>query len=72
MAPTQNHTSVPLYLTEWGVFVAEVIMFGLKSAPTTFQLIITEIFDEYIPAFMQVFLDDFAVYGQQLEDLTQL
>ena len=60
------------FVTEWGVFVAEVMMFGLKTTPTTFQRIITEIFDEYILAFMQVFLDDFAVYGQQLEHLTQL
>ena len=38
------------FVTEWGVFVAEVIIFGLKTAPATFQPIITEIFDEYIPA----------------------
>ena len=60
------------FVTKCGVFVAVVMMFGLKTAPTTFQRIITEIFDDYIPAFMQVFLDDFAVYGQQLEHLTQL
>ena len=24
------------FVTEWGVFVAEVMMFGLKTAPTTF------------------------------------
>ena len=48
-------------------FVAEVMMFGLKTAPAMFQRIITEIFNEYIRAFMQVFFDDFAVYGQRLE-----
>ena len=56
-------------MTDWGVFVVVVMMFRLKTAPTTFQHIIIEIFDEYIPAFMQVFLDDFVVYGQQLEHL---
>ena len=50
------------FITEWGVFVAVVMMFGLKTTPTTFQRIIAEIFDDYISAFMQVFLDDFAVY----------
>ena len=30
------------FVTEWGVFVAIVIMFGLKTAPTTFQIIIQE------------------------------
>ena len=43
------------FVTEWGVFVAVVSMFGLKTAPTTFQGIISEVFIEYIPAFMQVF-----------------
>ena len=47
-------------------------MFGLKTAPATFQRIITKIFHDYIPAFMQVFLDDFAVYGHRLEHMTQL
>ena len=50
---------------EWGVFVAIVMMFGLKIAPATFQSTITEIFGDVIHAFMQVFLDDFAVYGTQ-------
>ena len=46
------------FVTEWGVFVAVVMMFGLKTTPTTFQRVIQGIFVEYIPAFMQVFLDD--------------
>ena len=57
------------FVTEWGVFVAVVMMFGLKTAPTTFQRFIMEIFGEYIPGFMQVFLDDFAVYSRQTEHL---
>ena len=60
------------FVTEWGVFVAEVMMFGLKTTPATFQRIITEIFHDYISAFMQVFLNDFAVYGHCLEHMTQL
>ena len=55
------------FVTEWGVFVAIVMIFGLKTA--TFQCIITEIFNDYIPAFMHVFLEDFTMYGQQLEHL---
>ena len=47
-------------------------MFGLKTVLATFQRIITEIFHDYIPAFMQVFLDNFAVYGHRLEHMTQL
>ena len=57
------------FVTEWGFFVAVVMMFGLKTAPTTFQRIIMEIFAEYIPGFMQVLLDDFAVFGGSTEHL---
>ena len=59
-------------VTDWGVYVAVVMMFGLKTAPTTFQRTITEIFGEYIPAFMQVFLEDFAVYGTTADHLQHL
>ena len=52
------------FVTEWGVFVAIVMMFRLKTVPTTFQRIIMEIFGEYIPGFMQVFLNDFVVYSR--------
>ena len=48
------------------------MMFGLKTAPATFQRTVTEIFGEYIPAFMQVFLDDFAVYGTATDHLQHL
>ena len=54
------------FFTDWGVYVVVVMMFGLKTAPATFQRTITEIFGEYILAFMQVFLDDFAIYGQHV------
>ena len=49
------------FVIEWGVFVAVVMMFELKTTPTIFQRVIQEIFADYIPAFMQVFLDDFVV-----------
>ena len=52
------------FITDWGVFVVVVMMFGLKTVQATFQRIITEIFGEYIPGFMHVFLDDFVVYSK--------
>ena len=60
------------FVTNWGVFVAIVMMFGLKTAPTTFQRIIAEFFGEFIPTFMQVFLDDFAVYWMRANNLGHL
>ena len=32
------------FVTEWGVFVTVVMMFGLKIAPATFQRIISKVF----------------------------
>jgi hypothetical protein len=37
--------------------------FGLCNALTTFQRAMTKGFQEYIGEFMQVFLDDFTIYG---------
>ena len=47
-------------------------MFRLKKTPATFQRMIKGIFGEYIPAFMQVFSDDFAVYGTTAEHFQHL
>jgi hypothetical protein len=44
------------FVTEWGVFMVVVMMFGLKTTPATFQRIIMEVFEDYILGFMQVFL----------------
>ena len=60
------------FVTEWGVFVAVVMMFGLKNAPITFQRMVMEIFEEYIPTFMQVLMNDFAVYSRKMEHLNHL
>ena len=67
-----NDQEKTAFITYWGVFVVVVMMLRLKTVSATFQRIITEIFGEYIPAFMQVFLDDFRVYGMQNEHLRHL
>ena len=43
------------------------MMFGLKTAPAIMQ-----IFDDFMPAFMQVFLDDFAVFSRMDHHLEHL
>ena len=60
------------FVTEWGIFVPVAIMFGLETAPGTFQRVIQEIFNAYILAFMQVFLEDFSVYSRQSEHYEHL
>ena len=60
------------FVTKWGVFVAVVMMFGLKTAPATFQRVIQENFHEYIPTFMQVLLEDFVVYSWKTDHFDHL
>ena len=60
-----NNQEKTTFVREWGVFVEVIMMFELKTASATFQCIIVETFNDYIPAFMQVFLDDFVFYGRQ-------
>ena len=54
-----EHQEETTFVIEWGVFVAIVMMLGLKMSPATFQRSI-----EYILALMQVFLDDFTSHAK--------
>ena len=60
------------FVTDQGIFVAVVMMFQLKTAPTMFKRIIAKIFGDFIPAFMQVFLNDFVVYGTRADHVCHL
>jgi hypothetical protein len=46
--------------------------FGLCNALATFQKVVTNAFKEYLNKFMQVFLDNFSVYGSKKDHLGQL
>lgn len=41
--------------------------FGLCYAPATFQRAMTVIFSNYIEDIMEVFMDDFSVYGDSFD-----
>ena len=60
------------FVTEWGAYASNVMTFGLKNAPTTFQRMVQEIFKDYLTTFMRVFLDDFSVFGSKVEHVAQL
>ena len=60
------------FVKEWGVFVAVAIVFGLTTAPATFQRVIQENFNDYIPTFMEVFVNYFAVYSRKFEHFEHL
>jgi hypothetical protein len=54
------------------VCIYDVMPFGLCNALATFQKVMIKFFKEYLNKFMQVFLDDFSVYGNKKDHLDQL
>jgi hypothetical protein len=51
------------FISKWGAYAYNVMPFGLCNTSATFQKVIIQTFKEYFNDFMQVFLDDFNVYG---------
>ena len=56
----QIHTS---FITAWGTYAFRRMPFGLCNAPGTFQRIMRDIFHNFMKHFLEVFLDDFAVFS---------
>ena len=58
----------------FGTFAFRKMPFGLCNAPATFQRCMMSIFSDYIENIIEVFMDDFSVYGNSfdncLENLT--
>lgn len=51
----------------YGVFAYRRISFGLHNAPTTFQRCMTSIFADMLEKHMEVFMDDFSVFGSSFD-----
>eukprot|EP00253_Pinus_taeda_P027923 PITA_27923 len=52
----------------WGTFAYRVIPFGLCNAPATFQRAVLGIFSDLIHDYVEVYMDDFTVYGDSFEE----
>lgn len=52
----------------WGSYAYTVLPFGLCNAPATFQRVVLSIFSNLIHDCMKVYMDNFIVYGDYLED----
>jgi hypothetical protein len=52
----------------YGTFAYRRMSFGLCNAPTSFQRCMMAIFSNLIEKVMEVFMDDFSVYGKIFED----
>ncbi|XP_050888963.1 uncharacterized protein LOC127094142 [Lathyrus oleraceus] len=52
----------------FGTFAYRRMPFGLCNAPATFQRCMMAIFADFLENIMEVFMDDFSVYGQSFEE----
>ena len=51
------------FATEWGCFQYIVMPFGLKNAPAIFSRVVVSAFKEFIHKFLEVYLDDWTIFG---------
>ena len=56
------------FICSQGLFEFNVMPFGLKNAPGTFQRLMDEILREYIGEFVIVYLDDIMIYSKDFEE----
>eukprot|EP00253_Pinus_taeda_P026709 PITA_26709 len=52
----------------WGTFAYRVLPFGLCNAPATFQRAVLGIFSDLIHDCVEVYMDEFTVYGDSFEE----
>ena len=52
----------------FGTFAYRCMPFGLCNAPATFQRCMTAIFSDFCEKIIEVFMDDFFVYGTSFDD----
>jgi hypothetical protein len=52
----------------YGTFAYRRMSFGLCNGPTSFQRCMMAIFSDMIEKVMEVFMDDFSIYGKTFED----
>ena len=59
----KEHHHKTTFVTEWGFYQYTIIPFGLKNAPTIFSRIIVLAFKDFIQKFLEVYFDDWIVFG---------
>ena len=52
----------------FGTYAYRCMPFGLCNAPATFQRCMTAIFSDFCEKIVEVFMDDFSVYGKFFDD----
>ena len=60
------------FVTKWSCFQYTIIPFGMKNAPVVFSQVVIVVFKDFIQKFLQVYMDDWKVYGLIKDHLENL
>jgi hypothetical protein len=63
-----DNQSKTTFICPYGTFAYRRMSFGLSNALASFQRCMMVIFSDLIKKVMEVFMDDFSVYGKTFED----
>jgi hypothetical protein len=64
--PDDQHKTT--FTCPYGMFAYRMMPFDLCNAPTSFQHCMMAVFSEFIEEIVEVFMDDFSVYGKTFMD----
>ncbi|KAJ9535982.1 hypothetical protein OSB04_un000851 [Centaurea solstitialis] len=71
IAIAPNDQEKTTFTCPYGTFAFRRMHFGLCNAPATFQRCMMSIFSDMLEQSMEVFMDDFSVYGRSYENCLQ-
>ena len=60
-----------IFTCPFGTFAFRRIPFGLYNAPAIFQWCILAIFSDMVDKFLEIFMDDFSIFGPIFDDCLQ-
>ncbi|KAM2976470.1 hypothetical protein FF2_013535 [Malus domestica] len=67
IAVASEHQEKTTFTCPFGIFAYRRMPFGLCNAPATFQRCMVSIFSDMIEKIIEVFMDDFSVYGDSFD-----
>lgn len=68
--PEDRHKTT--FAIEWGSYQYTVMNFGLKNAPSIFSKVVVATFKEYIHKFLEVYFDDWTLFGMLKKHVVSL
>src|SRR6266498_4459181 len=64
----KNSQDITAFVTLWGLYQFNVMLFGLTNAPAIFQRLMNYVLHDYLNDFVVVYLDDILVYSDTFEE----